>query len=78
MTDFALIEEETFQTLVNAYATLETLHQCNPYFMDNLHFDEERCQSIKEGFLDDYINIPIDLSNEAIERLEEKFGKEGD
>jgi len=78
MDNLALIEESTFLTLVNAYATLETLRQCNPNFMDKLFFDEERCQNIKEKFTGDYVNIPIDFSNETIEKLERKFGKEGD
>ena len=78
MDNLALIDEETFFTFINAYATLETLRQCNPNFMDKLFFNEERCQSIREKFMDDYINIPIDLSNETIEKLKEKFGKEGD
>ena len=78
MGDFALIEEETFQALVNAYATLETLRQRNPGFMDTLKFDETMCNRIKIVFQDDFIQVPIDLSEQALEKLEEKFGKEGD
>jgi len=74
MGDFALIEEETFQALVNAYATLETLRQQNPDFEANLNFDEKACEMIKQAFQDDFIQVPIDLSEQALEKLEEKFG----
>ena len=74
MADFALIEEETFQALVNAYATLETLRVCNPGFMDVMVFDKEMCDRVKAVFQDDYVQVPIDLSTEALEKLNEKFG----
>lgn len=73
MGDFALIEEETFQALVNAYATLETLRQCNPGFMDTLKFDETMYNRVKAVFQDDYVQVPIDLSEQALEKLEETF-----
>ena len=77
MGDFALIEEETFQALVNAYATLETLRQCNPGFMDTLKFDEAMRDCVKAVFQDDFVQVPINLSEQALEKLEEKFSKEG-
>ena len=73
--NFALIEEDTFNTLVNAYATLEILRQCNPGFMEDLAFDEEACDLVKQAFRDDYVTVPIDFSAEAIDKLEEKFGQ---
>lgn len=74
MADFALIEENVFQILVNAYATLEILRQQNPDFEADLDFDEEACEMIKQAFQDDYVQVPIDLSEQALEKLEEKFG----
>ena len=74
MADFALIEENVFQTLVNAYATLEILRQQNPDFKADLNFDEEACEMIKQAFQDDYVQVPIDLSEQALEKLGEKFG----
>lgn len=76
--NFALIEENTFNTLVNAYATLEILRQCNPGFMEHLAFDEVACGFVKQAFRNDYVTVPIDLSAEAIDKLETIFGKEGD
>lgn len=76
--NFALIEEDTFDTLVNAYATLEILRQCNPGFMEDLAFDEEAYELVKAAFRDDYVTVPIDFSAEAIDRLETIFDKEGD
>lgn len=73
--NFALIEEKTFQILVNAYATLETLRQCNPGFMYPLKFDEAMCDRIKAVFQDDFVQVPIDLSEQVLEKLEEKFGQ---
>ena len=74
MADFALIEENVFQTLVNAYATLEILRQQNPDFEADLNFDEEAYEMIKQTFQDDYVQVPIDFSEQALEKLEEKFG----
>ena len=76
--NFALIEESTFLTLVNHYCLWETLDKLNPDLKLKVNFDQETYENMRKGFLDDYINIPIDLSNEALEKLEEKFGKEGD
>ena len=78
MTDFALIEEETFLTLVNHYCLWETLDKLNPDLKLKVNFDQEAYENMRKGFLDDYVNIPIDLSNETIEKLKEKFSKEGD
>ena len=74
MADFALIEENVVQTLVNAYATLEILRQQNPDFEADLNFDEEAYEMIKQTFQDDYVQVPIDLSEQALEKLEEQFG----
>lgn len=74
MGDFALIEENVFQTLVNAYATLEILRQQNPDFEADLNFDEEAYEMVKQAFQDDYVQVPIDLSEQALEKLKEKFG----
>ena len=74
MADFALIEENVFQTLVNAYATLEILRQQNPDFEADLNFDEEAYEMVKQAFQDDYVQVPIDFSEQALEKLEEKFG----
>lgn len=78
MANFALIEEETFLTLVNHYCLWETLDKLNPDLKLKVNFDQEAYENMRKGFLDDYVNIPIDLSNETIEKLKEKFSKEGD
>ena len=78
MDDFALIEESTFLTLIDAYATLEILRQCNPGAIEDLNFDEEAYEMVKQAFQDEYIQVPIDLSTEAINKLETIFNKEGD
>lgn len=77
MDNLTLIEEETFVTLVNHYCLWETLDKLNPDLKLKVNFDQETYENIRKGFLDDYINIPIDLSNETIEKLKEKFKKEG-
>lgn len=78
MTNFALIEESTFLTLVNHYCLWETLDKLNPDLKLTINFDQETYENMRKGFLDDYVNISIDLSNETVEKLKEKFGKEGD
>lgn len=78
MTNLVLIEEETFLTFVNHYCLWETLDKFNPDLKLKVNFDQKMYEDMRKGFLEDYVNIPIDLSNEAIEKLKEKFGKEGD
>ena len=78
MTNLVLIEEETFLTLVNHYCLWETLDKFNPDLKLKVNFDQQMYEDMRKGFLDDYVNIPIDLSNETIEKLKEKFEKEGD
>ena len=78
MTNLVLIEEETFLTLVNHYCLWETLDKFNPDLKLKVNFDQKMYEDMRKGFLDDYVNIPIDLSNETIEKLKEKFEKEGD
>ena len=78
MANLVLIEEETFLTLVNHYCLWETLDKFNPDLKLKVNFDQKMYEDMRKGFLDDYVNIPIDLSNETIEKLEKKFGKEGD
>lgn len=78
MTNLVLIEEETFLTLVNHYCLWETLDKFNPDLKLKVNFDQKMYEDMRKGFLEDYVNIPIDLSNETIEKLKEKFSKEGD
>lgn len=78
MGDFVLIEEETFLTLVNHYCLWETLDKFNPDLKLKVNFDQQMYEDMRKGFLENYVNIPIDLSNETIEKLKEKFSKEGD
>lgn len=77
MDNLILIEEEEFLTLMNHYCLWETLDKLNPDLKLKVNFDQETYENIRKDFLDDYINIPIDLSNETIEKLEKNFRKEG-
>ena len=77
MNNLILIEEEELLTLVNHYCLWETLDKLNPDLKLKVNFDQKIYEDIRKSFLDDYINIPIDLSNETIEKLEKFFRKEG-
>ena len=78
MDNLALVEESTFLTLVNHYCLWETLDKLNPDLKLKVNFDQEAYENMRKCFLDDYVNISIDLSNETVEKLKEKFSKEGD
>lgn len=77
MENFVLIEKSTFLTLVNHYCLWEILDKLNPDLKLKVNFDQEIYENMRKSFLDNYINIPINLSNETIKKLKEKFEKEG-